>query len=370
MSEAFVRNCWYVAGWSNEIAAGQVIGRRLLGTPVALFRTQTGQVGGMRDLCPHRFAPLSLGKVIGEGLQCPYHGLEFALDGRCRYNPHGDGATPAALDVAPFPVIERYHAIWIWMGDAPADPALIPDMGFIDAAKPIHLSAFDYLHVGANWRLITDNLLDLSHGAFLHAGLLGNSETAAMDARVVADGDRVSVHRDPIEAETLRQFAPILPSPRARSMKWNAIHWVSPAVMIVDSGVCAPGQDPAQGTGICGLHWLTPETERTTHYFFTSARTNPLTDPARDAAIAHTISQNRRHAFAVQDAPVIEALQRAIDDLGPNARPALLRSIDEGAIRVQRIVDRLLAAERARPASSPTPSRRPREEVQSIQERV
>jgi vanillate O-demethylase monooxygenase subunit len=345
--QPFVTNCWYVAAWSHELAPGTVIGRRLLGTAVALFRTDAGRIGAMRDLCPHRFAPLSMGKVVGEGLQCPYHGLEFAADGRCRYNPHGDGATPAALDVATYPLVERYHALWIWMGDAPADPALIPDMPFIAAAKRVHLSAFDYLHVAANWRSITDNLLDLSHGSFVHAGLLGNADTAAQDPRVETDGDRVTVHRDPVETDTLRQFAPILREPRARSMKWNAIHWVSPAVMIVDSGVCAPDEDMALGTGICGLHWLTPETDRTTHYFFTSVRTNPLTDPERDAGIAQAISQNRRYAFAVQDAPIIEAQQRALDELGPSARPALLKSIDEGAIRVQRIVDRLLAAERA-----------------------
>lgn len=341
----FVRECWYVAGWARDLPAGTTLARRMLDTPVLVFRTASGAIAALEDWCPHRLAPLSMGRVTGEAIQCLYHGLAFGTDGACVHNPHGNGARPAALKARALPVAERHSLIWVWMGKGAADKAAIPDLGFVDAAEERHISAREHLRIEADWRAISDNLLDLSHTSFVHEGILGNLEMIAAAVRVVAEGDRVTVHRDPVEAPTPGMFVPLLSVPRARSLKWNALRWLGPAAMVVDTGVCAPDERPERGTGYHGLHLLTPETDRTTHYFFSSVRWNPLTDPSQDQAIAQHISRNRRFAFEAQDTPIIEAQQRVRDELGDRARPTLLATIDEGPVRMQRIIDRLIARE-------------------------
>ena len=140
--------------------------RLILGEPVVLYRTGDGAPVALEDRCAHRHLPLSMGKLVGDTLQCLYHGLRFARDGHCVYIP-GQEQIPQGAKVRCYPVIERYHWIWIWMGDpALADPAAITDFHWLD--DPNWGAKGDYLHVNANWQLVVDNLLDLTHLAFVH----------------------------------------------------------------------------------------------------------------------------------------------------------------------------------------------------------
>src|SRR5580704_1213723 len=120
MSMAMLRNSWYVAGWASELVHGRLLGRTYLNEPVVLFRQTDGTPVALSDRCPHRFAPLHLGKQLGDVVQCGYHGLEFGSDGRCVRNPHGKGAPPGAK-LRRYPLIERYDLLWIWPGEGPAD---------------------------------------------------------------------------------------------------------------------------------------------------------------------------------------------------------------------------------------------------------
>src|SRR5947207_11438674 len=107
----YLRNAWYVAAWSGELAPGRLVARTLLDEPVVLFRDDAGDPCALLDRCPHRFAPLSLGKLMDGGarLACPYHGLQFDREGVCRHNPHGAGA--GSISVRAFLVVERYGVI-------------------------------------------------------------------------------------------------------------------------------------------------------------------------------------------------------------------------------------------------------------------
>ncbi len=90
---AFVRNIWYVGLWSSELSSGAMVSRTILNEPVLFLRRADGTVAAISDTCSHRFAPLSMGKILpGDRVQCPYHGLEFGADGRCVHNPHGHQA--------------------------------------------------------------------------------------------------------------------------------------------------------------------------------------------------------------------------------------------------------------------------------------
>src|ERR1700730_12007585 len=85
----FLRNCWYVASWSSELASVP-LGRRILDEPIVMYRLSSGEPVALSGRCPHRFAPLHLGKVIEDRIQCPYHGLRFNSLGACVFNPQGN----------------------------------------------------------------------------------------------------------------------------------------------------------------------------------------------------------------------------------------------------------------------------------------
>jgi phenylpropionate dioxygenase-like ring-hydroxylating dioxygenase large terminal subunit len=172
------RNAWYMAGWDRDVPVGEVVAMSILGEALALARDDAGTVFAMEDRCPHRAAPLSLGKCEGGGIRCWYHGVRFASDGRAVEIP-GQDTIPAALRVRTFPVVERHASIWVWMGDpALADPDTIVDfVGYRDPAWAMTPGRLDYQ---APARLIHDNLLDLSHIAYVHAETFaGGSDASA-----------------------------------------------------------------------------------------------------------------------------------------------------------------------------------------------
>ena len=89
----YLKNTWYVATWADEVGR-QPLRRKLLDQDLAIFRKQDGQPVAIGNRCPHRFAPLSMGKLIGDCIECPYHGLQFDGSGNCVVNPHGNKAIP------------------------------------------------------------------------------------------------------------------------------------------------------------------------------------------------------------------------------------------------------------------------------------
>lgn len=78
----FVRNAWYVAGWSGEFGEA-LTPVTLLGEQLVLYRCADGKLVALEDRCPHRLLPLSKGRRIGDTVQCGYHGMTFGPDGAC-----------------------------------------------------------------------------------------------------------------------------------------------------------------------------------------------------------------------------------------------------------------------------------------------
>ena len=341
---AFVRNIWYVGLWSSEVPAGRLVTRTILNQPVLFFRREDGAVAAISDTCSHRFAPLSMGHMLpGDRVQCPYHGLEFGPDGRCVHNPHGTGAIPAAAHLQTYPVVEKHRLVWIWMGEKTPDASKIPDYSCLDAADPLHMTEPGYLLMQARYELIVDNLLDLSHISYLHAGLLGTSDTVQSDINVEQNGDIITVTRRSKDGATPSMLK--LMGAAERTDQWTSISWFPPSNLLLDFGGCAPGAAKSTGTGYMAIHFLTPETAHSTHYNFTAVRFNVQTqDPAANAEIREKIAQGRRFAFAEQDQPVIEAQQRRMD-LSPTPLKPVLLAIDAGPVQYQRVLDRLLKEE-------------------------
>ena len=345
MSGAYLRNAWYVAAWSDDLAEGQLLSRTILKEPVVLYRKADGHVAALQDRCPHRFAPLHMGKVVnGDRIQCPYHGLEFDAAGACAHNPHGP-SIPSRLRVRSFPVTEKHKAIWIWMGERAPDPAKVPDFSVLDNVPEAHGTKRDRITIRANYELIIDNLLDLSHTCFLHDGILGNADTVDAEISVEQDGDDIIVGRHAANATAPGLFAILMPSLPDRVDKFTRMRWMAPSTMRLLTGICMPGAVYESGTGYHAIHMLTPESDRTTHYFFTAVRFNVLTaDEQLNAQIREKISTTRRFAFEEQDAPVIEAQQRIIDEAETSVDPVIL-SIDVGPVRYKHVLQKMIESE-------------------------
>lgn len=351
----FVQNAWYVALWSAHLEPAQPVEREITGHSIVIFRQPDGTPVALENRCPHRSAPLHMGKVCANGnLQCGYHGLQFDAKGACVLNPHGKGVVPVTARVRSFPVCERHSLIWVWPGDGPADPSLIPDLSVVDRAHPRDVTYRDVLAMDAHYELVVDNLLDLSHVAFLHGGVLGNDSTVAAELKVTQQDDSVTVARWMPSVKPPGLFDMMFRRDASLVDHWAEITWHAPSCLVNNSGVTGVGQSRAQGTGIFGLHLLTPVNERKTVYHFAAVRQNPLPFPEEVRLdIMEKLKQLRRKAFTTEDEPMIVAQQRMIDRYGAEAARPVLLEVDGGTVRYRRVLERLLQREADADSSSP-----------------
>ncbi len=336
----FLRNYWYVAASDSEVGR-KPFGRMILGEPIVFFRTGEGIPVALEDRCAHRHLPLSMGKLVDDTLQCHYHGLRFAADGRCVRIP-GQDHIPRSAKVKTYPVIERYHWIWIWMGDpALADPAAITDFHWLD--DPKWGAKTSYLHVEANWQLVVDNLLDLTHLAFVHDTTIGNL--------ALAEHAKVRVDRAPNNVVVTRWIIDQEPPPTFKKVggftghvdRWQIIDFTPPAFLRLDVGATPTGTGAPEGRRIGGigmrnLNAITPETETTSHYFWGQAHDFDVDNPQTTDRIFEQI----KTAF-LEDVAVFSAQQRNLNIFGKP--PQFDINADAGALAARRILARLYAEE-------------------------
>lgn len=321
----FLRNIWYVAGHSEELDTAP-IGRIYLNEPVLIYRAESGAIIAMDDRCPHRLAPLSRGKVIGENIQCPYHGLQFDGTGHCVKMPMRGNVPPRAT-LRTYLVVDRHSLLWIWMGDQErANPDLIPD--FSDRDDPSIGWFTGTLHAKANYQLMIDNLLDLTHAEFLHPFLSSEGWAERNVQTVTQAGDRITIHNVAEEDNILPINKQLKPHLGDIGKTVHHERWDLPSLVRLSVDYYS-GEDEIL---IPSAHMLTPETEKTTHYFIRGGQTIDPTNVALTAG-------NREGVLAVfrnEDIPLIEAQQRNLgdDDLMEH-NPAVLTS-DRGAILARR----------------------------------
>jgi phenylpropionate dioxygenase-like ring-hydroxylating dioxygenase large terminal subunit len=351
----FLRNCWYVAGWSHHFPADKLIARTVIGDPIVLYRKQDGGVVALEDRCCHRLAPLSCGRLEGDDLRCMYHGLKFAPSGKCIEIP-GQQTVPATAAVRAYPAVEQDCWVWLWMGDpARADRALIPRaLGHDD---PDWIMRAGELAYEANYELINDNLLDLTHLSYVHAKTLGRNSMAWGNSKPrttkLERGLRIQrwVVNNPL--------APYLGQPAgATTDSWQSYDYMVPGMFLLTSKFFAPGTAAACSMEPPGPEhepfWtsltsqpITPIGENQSIYYFSSCLSRKLaTEAQADAQIALF-----RNAFA-EDNAMIEAQQRVIN-LTPE--PRMLGTMADGPLNLFRqLMAGLIAAEQPPGAAPPT----------------
>jgi phenylpropionate dioxygenase-like ring-hydroxylating dioxygenase large terminal subunit len=334
----YPRNQWYCAALGHELKR-EPLGRIFLDEPVVMFRKEDGAIVALEDRCCHRRAPLSKGKVEGDRLRCGYHGFLYEPDGRCCWVP-GTERLPSSARVRAYPVLERHRWVWIWPGDpARADAALIPDLHYNDS--PGWASAFECLPVKAGYLLLIENLMDLSHVAFVHINSIGSAEDVDPDlawerGEDFARGTRVATGLSPSKGML------------QRGLDFNmdvkkVMTFTPPCHVVIDitrtEANPAPGQKARVAAHHMILNSMTPETDSSCHYFWANARDHDV----EDAQLTAMVRKQVAGAFD-EDKAMIEAQQRIID-LDP-AAPTLNVVGDAGGVHARKIVERLLAEER------------------------
>ncbi|MES2264871.1 MAG: aromatic ring-hydroxylating dioxygenase subunit alpha [Pseudomonadota bacterium] len=340
---AFLKNVWYPAAWDSEVKGDELFQRTLLNESILFLRDDDGVAQAMSNRCPHRFAPLHMGKRVAGGVQCPYHGLQFNGQGQCMHNPHGNGTIPRSAVLRSYPLVERYSMLWIWMGDADgADAALIPDFSCMDL-EHFHVGK-RYLHAKANYVLESDNILDLSHIEFLHPGTLGSSAVKEAATSVEQRGNTI-VSRRQTTAERMPDYLyQAMGFPHGELVdRWIDVRWDAPASMLLDAGAVATGGTREQGKSFPLPHLFAPETDKTTHYWFAVCFPKAMGDFG--AQLAQEQVDGLAVPFTNEDLPMLEAQQSMMGDADFWSLKPVLLAGDAGAVRARRVLDQLIDAE-------------------------
>jgi vanillate O-demethylase monooxygenase subunit len=343
----FVRNAWYVAAWDHELSRS-MLRRIVLEEPVVLFRTTDGKAVALEDRCCHRQAPLSMGRLAGDVVTCPYHGLQFDATGRCIKVPSQEKIPPGAR-VRSYPVVEKNHWIWIWTGDpAKADPALIEDFHWLD--DPAWRFGGSYLHVDGNYLLVVENLLDTTHLPFLHPNTLGTDSFARSEFEVKREGDRITIARylmDDLPAPFHQQMGGFPDGMKVD--RWQITHYGPPAFVKLDVGSAPVGTpvrkgERGRGVNMWNLNAITPETGKTAHYFFAQAYNFKL-----DEGWVSDTLRTQIHDIFLEDMAIIRAQQQNMD-LGASQVQNLAQ--DRAWVAMRQIVQRLIQEEQQRAAAA------------------
>ena len=341
----FPKNTWYVACTPEEIDA-KPLGRKICDESIVFFRGPEGRVAAVEDFCPHRGAPLSLGRVIEGELVCGYHGLHMGCDGKPISMP-GQRVRSFPANRS-YPVVERHGYIWVWPGDAAqADAAAIPALHWAD--NPEWAYGGGLFHIACDYRLMIDNLMDLTHETYVHADSIGQKEIDDAPVSTTADGDDVV---------TSRFMHNIMPPPFWRAAlrgnhladdvpvdRWQICRFTPPSHVMIEVGVAHAGHggydaDAAHKAYAIVVDFLTPESEHSMWYFWGMARNfNP-----RDKALTAAIREGQGKIFS-EDLGMRESQQRNL--LARPERELLSLNIDAGGRHSRRILERIVAAERA-----------------------
>jgi phenylpropionate dioxygenase-like ring-hydroxylating dioxygenase large terminal subunit len=340
----FIKNAWYVAAWADEVT-DKPVARRILNEPVVLFRDERGSAAALLDMCCHRGAPLSCGKVVAAGLECGYHGMVYAGGGACVHIP-GQVHIPAKARVQSFPLVEKDSLLWVWLGDpAAADPSTIVDYPFHnDAAHWPHKHTMYPIEGSAS--LMVDNLMDLTHLGYVHVSTIGgypqSHVDAIMDTQPTENGLKFT--RWLLDSPAPPTYKKAVPTLADRIDRWQEFEFVAPAVVLQWVGATDAGTgayDRGQRDGGFSMrifHGLTPETETTCHYFWSTLNGFAPDSPQSTQKIFDEVSAAFR-----EDQYIVQQQQMRLKELGEDG---LVNIVADGArVHMRRVLEKLQARE-------------------------
>lgn len=230
------------------------------------------------------------------------------------------------------------------MGDpALADPAQLPDLSFIDET-PEAARIQMYMPTRANYQLITDNILDLSHADYLHPTSLGGIMVGSQ-ASSREDGDKIVAEWISKDCVPPPAFVKMV-APAEKADIWIEVVWQAPALMVLGTVAKPTGIPRTVADESYTLHNMVPETETSTHYFACSTRRFLIDDTHFSTFLKSTLE----HAFVQEDKPMLEKQQARMGTPDLWALEPILLKVDAAAVRARRKLDALIAAEQAEKA--------------------
>ncbi|CAG7612932.1 aromatic ring-hydroxylating dioxygenase subunit alpha [Actinacidiphila bryophytorum] len=331
---AFARNQWYVAAWSAEVG-GDLLGRTVLGEPIALYRTGEGRAVALADRCVHRRFPLSRSRLDGDKVVCGYHGFTYDTTGTCVFVP-GQKRVPRTARVGSFPVAEVDSLVWVWIGDRDAaDPAAIPRAPHLAGEGWTTVSGME--PVDCDFGLLVDNLMDLSHETYLHGGHIGTPEVAETPITTEVDEEagvvRVSRHMQDAECPPFYARSTGI---EGRIRRRQDIEYFAPCLYLLHSRISPAGQDaPLFETEI--TYAITPSAPGRVYDFWAVSRNFAVGDPEVSGFL-----RDANHTVVMQDVDALNVLQRCLDT-ETEGYQELSINIDTGGLAARRILARLAA---------------------------
>jgi len=337
----FIRNAWYVAAWADELGEAP-LARRICGEPLVLFRDPSGKPGALIDKCCHRGTPLRLGRIVEKGIECGYHGLVFDTQGRCVAIP-GQDRIPEKARVRSYRVVERDEFIWIWMGEQErANSKHIIDYPWHnDPGKWPHMHT-NY-HIAANYMLMVDNLMDLTHLGYVHRTTIGGNPKAHVDAKMdtIRTDHGLRYTRWMLNSHPPPTYVKAVGF-RGLVDRWQEFEFIAPGIIIQWSGAVDIGKGAYErgnregGFSLRLFHGLTPETETSCHYFWSTANGYRQDEPAATQQLFDEIA-----AAFLEDKAVVEEQQASLTELGKDDLIDI--TSDVARIHMRRVVEGLLA---------------------------
>lgn len=337
----FLMRAWYAAALSTEVDGEQLFHRKILGKSVLIYRTGDGKAVALHDRCPHRFAPLSLGKRHGDEISCAYHALQFNAQGQCTHNPHGNGHIPKAAQIDTFAIEEHFGFLWIWMDPSEPDLSLLPDYSPLDIGHS-NAVAFTYMRLPVNYELIIDNVMDLSHIDHVHGEIITTrGKLSPIVPQLRETKSNISARWEWSQKPAMMIFAPFLPRPEDEARQYFDITWSAPANIQLTVAAVQDGENFDGAVDQYDLHTCTPEDEHSTHYFFATRRNHAVEDADFNAAkIA-----GMHAAFEGEDGPLLQAVQGEMGEADFFSLNPVLMSNDVAPVKVRKLLDRMIRIE-------------------------
>ncbi|MBT5218906.1 MAG: aromatic ring-hydroxylating dioxygenase subunit alpha [Woeseia sp.] len=336
----FLNNCWYIAAWSRDIEH-KLTTRKILSQNLVFYRQQDGNVVALEDACPHRKLPLSKGRLLGDIVECGYHGLQFDCSGKCVLAPTQDRIPPTAK-VQIFPVFEKWGFVWVWMGEA----------GQADEKKVFEIPNFDNpqwgmteggnLDIQCHYLWLTDNLLDPSHVAWVHQTSFAapGTDGVPLEQQAFDDGFVVSrwIYDQPLPPyyESLVKFD-------GNCDRLQHYEVRAPSICINRSIFTPAGSGgnadelPDDAYVMVSYNFMTPIDENSTTYYWLQCYN---TDPD-NVDIAKQINDGAVQAFN-EDRDILEAVHIGMNNM---ASPNINLGLDAGSLHFRRTLAKAIAAE-------------------------
>lgn len=333
------RNMWWVAAHAREVT-DKPLARWILETPVVLYRLADGTPAALYDRCPHRWAPLSEGYVDGDKIVCPYHGMKFNTEGLCTKAPT-QHIKPKRAEIPSYAVREEGAFVWIWMGDQDAIDCDPPEVGY--QIDPNWSFLEGYYEVAANWVLIRENVLDLTHIAFLHKNTFKQNDWVT-PPDCYMDGEDVVYEQEFDLAPLSPLFCAGMGLPEDKPIKRTQKgRMPSLAISFSDWVVHDPAPEEGRRTDFVmrGCHIVTPAQRGRTHYFWGAAFDVPT--------ISDDVAEKTKNSIVAafdEDKHLLEIMQKKIseDPRGLDYLEVTLGA-DGAGIFVRQILNKKLAAE-------------------------